>query len=231
MPDRDLKLNSLSRFSKKSPRLVLEEYSHCEVPAGCGGVVLRWRKPEAPIPMKIHVGAFNGFSRNRTLDGKEDLGNPKIPVSYGKHVLAIEINNFKPDHAIEFMYSELNEDYVRILKPEGETTILSLPDDTWRFTLDTPDIKWQDPDYDDSHWSPLVQMTTHADPRFGDMSNWTKRIADKGAIPLGLDMDNTTIREKVERLLTTENVVEKVFIRKTFTITESKQNNGDNDNA
>ncbi len=33
----DLNLNSLSRFSKKSSTMILEVYSHCEVPAGCGG--------------------------------------------------------------------------------------------------------------------------------------------------------------------------------------------------
>ena len=33
-----LRLNTLNRFRKHSPRLLLEEYSHCEVPAGCGGV-------------------------------------------------------------------------------------------------------------------------------------------------------------------------------------------------
>jgi hypothetical protein len=31
--DRDLKLNSLSRYSKESPLLILEEHGHCEVPA------------------------------------------------------------------------------------------------------------------------------------------------------------------------------------------------------
>ena len=42
------RLNSVDRFRKKSERLVLEEHGHCEVPAGCGGVVLRWRtEPEA----------------------------------------------------------------------------------------------------------------------------------------------------------------------------------------
>jgi hypothetical protein len=41
MAGKDLRLNSLSRYTKRSPEYVLEEHSHCEVPAGCGGVVLR----------------------------------------------------------------------------------------------------------------------------------------------------------------------------------------------
>ena len=43
MPDRQLRINTLSRYRGRPPRLVLEEHNHCEVPAGCGGVVLRWR--------------------------------------------------------------------------------------------------------------------------------------------------------------------------------------------
>jgi hypothetical protein len=31
--DRDLKLNSIDRYVKSSPRFVLEEHGHCEVPA------------------------------------------------------------------------------------------------------------------------------------------------------------------------------------------------------
>lgn len=37
MPDQNLKLNSLSRYTKQSPNLVLQECEHCEVPAGCAG--------------------------------------------------------------------------------------------------------------------------------------------------------------------------------------------------
>lgn len=39
---RDLELNSIDRYVKSSPRFVLEEHSHCEVPAGCGGGVWEW---------------------------------------------------------------------------------------------------------------------------------------------------------------------------------------------
>lgn len=220
MSERDLKLNSLSRFSKQSSRFVLEEYSHCEVPAGCGGVVLRWQKPEVPIPMTMRDFAPNGTSRNRTLNGSENLYSSKIPVSYGKHVLAIEINDFKPEYAVIFMYCQLDEDYVRILKPYGDTNILSLPDGTWRYTLDSPDPKWQEPDFDDSGWHSLVEKPTYADPRYGDISSSTQRLVDKGAVPLGIDIENPNILEQLKHLLTSENVIPKLFIRKTFTIIE-----------
>jgi hypothetical protein len=54
MPDSDdLRLNELQRYRKTSGRLALKVHSHCEVPAGCGGVVLRWRRPGAPIGIAL----------------------------------------------------------------------------------------------------------------------------------------------------------------------------------
>ena len=49
MTDEGPKLNGPDRYRKRSPRLVLEEHSHCEVPAGCGGVVLRWINTDREI--------------------------------------------------------------------------------------------------------------------------------------------------------------------------------------
>jgi hypothetical protein len=50
MPSDDVRLNSLDAFTKKSPRFILEEHGGGEVPAGCGGVVLRWINPAAAEP-------------------------------------------------------------------------------------------------------------------------------------------------------------------------------------
>ena len=75
----DKKLNSLERFRKQSPRLVLEEHSHCEVPAGCGGVVLRWRNPLAGLPLLVHFYAPG--KSTLYLDGREvtQIGNDLPP--------------------------------------------------------------------------------------------------------------------------------------------------------
>ena len=48
-------LNSIDRFRKRPERIVLEEHGHCEIPAGCGGVVLRWRNPQTAVPVTIHL--------------------------------------------------------------------------------------------------------------------------------------------------------------------------------
>src|SRR5262245_40424789 len=153
MADRDLKLNSLSRYSKQSPRLVLEEYGHCEVPAGCGGAVLRCRQPDEPIPMTIRTSVGNGYRRNHRLDGADTGWLSRIPVKYGNHALTFESYEGNPAFALVMFVGQLYEDYVRILQPEGDTKIISRPDGTWKFALDQPpNDDWQQPDYDDSHW-------------------------------------------------------------------------------
>ena len=50
--DDDLRVNTLHRFAKHSPTLILHEYSSCEVPAGCGGVVMRWIAPDQDAPSR-----------------------------------------------------------------------------------------------------------------------------------------------------------------------------------
>jgi hypothetical protein len=74
MADRELDLNTI-RAIKQSPGLVLEEHGHCEVPAGCGGVVLRWRRRvQIPIQIWLHTVA----SKTVYLDGVEYAGETMI---------------------------------------------------------------------------------------------------------------------------------------------------------
>jgi hypothetical protein len=158
LPDQDsnLKLNDLARYSKQSPRLVLEEYGHCEVPAGCGGVVLRWRNPNEPLPMVIQLSYGNGLP-TILLDGQKTV-SARNPVSYGAHALAITINNFDPNFAILSLRAWLDEQYVRILQPTGDVEILSKPDGTWKYTLRVPATdEWHQPNFDDTNWLPMVE--------------------------------------------------------------------------
>ncbi|MFX0095185.1 MAG: hypothetical protein ACFFBD_25855, partial [Candidatus Hodarchaeota archaeon] len=82
---RKLRLNSLSRYSKKSARLILEEYSHCEIPAGCGGVVLRWIDPREKVYFNLErviCGSYEIF-----LDGDPPPKYSTPNLEYGEHVL------------------------------------------------------------------------------------------------------------------------------------------------
>src|SRR6516225_2573710 len=86
----DLRLNELERFRKTSSRLALEAHSHCEVPAGCGGVVLRWTRPGAPLGV-----AFSKYFAqpvdDLSLDGKK-LAEQRAPVTPGTHVVSFTID-------------------------------------------------------------------------------------------------------------------------------------------
>src|SRR5947209_3001910 len=81
-------VNSLDRFRKQPTRLVLEEYSHCEVPAGCGGVVLRWRNPLAAISVLLHV--FTPVKSTTLIDGKA-THHGLMDLAVGRHVFAARI--------------------------------------------------------------------------------------------------------------------------------------------
>jgi hypothetical protein len=190
MPDHELKLNGLSRYTKQSPRLVLEEYSHCEVPAGCGGVVLRWRNPDQPIPMLVRCFSLNGSVKHQRLDGEDTYLHSKLLVSYGVHVLSLVIHHADPQFALVLLSAALDPQYARILQPEGDTTLLSLPDDTWRYTLEEPqDSAWQQPDFDDAAWTPLVDrpIKPASQQERRTIDSWTQELLDAGARPLGLD--------------------------------------------
>lgn len=64
---RDLVVNDLSRYEKSSARLVLEDYSSCEVPAGCGGGILRWIDPREALPLTLHLWKAARLRRPRLV--------------------------------------------------------------------------------------------------------------------------------------------------------------------
>ena len=81
-------LNSLNRFRKQSAKLVLEEHGHCEVPAGCGGVILRWRNPQ--LSRNVRVYCFAPDKAKLFMDG-EELKSGLTDLAIGPHLLCAEI--------------------------------------------------------------------------------------------------------------------------------------------
>jgi len=71
---RNLRLNGIDRFVKSSPHLHLEEYDSCEVPSGCGGVVLRWTNINSPIALDLVIrqnGKLQGWMNGRAMAERE----------------------------------------------------------------------------------------------------------------------------------------------------------------
>src|SRR5947209_16619792 len=84
------RLNSLDRFRKQPGRLVLEEHGHCEVPAGCGGVVLRWRNPFAALPLTVHL--YSPAEVTWLVDGNKPP-TARVDLAPGTHVFGFVIAN------------------------------------------------------------------------------------------------------------------------------------------
>ncbi|QPC83696.1 hypothetical protein G4Y79_04755 [Phototrophicus methaneseepsis] len=206
MPNRDLKLNALSRFSKSSPRLVLEEYSHCEVPAGCGGVVLRWRRAEEPFTMWLRQNT-SARTMVMTLDGENILWMTRLSVNWGHHLFAMSFEEVDLSHGFLLFSARLDDQFIRILQPEGEPEVLSKPDGKWKYTLDEPaSEEWQSPDFDDSSWAPMVAKTLPSKGFHGhDISDFCQRIRDIGAEDLGIDADTDASRVWIRRAFTIQS--------------------------
>jgi hypothetical protein len=204
--DRELKLNSISRYAKGSSRLVLEEHGHCEVPAGCGGVVLRWRNQNQSLPVEMWVHT-NG-EREFFLDGAHpSSGRPLL--SYGEHVLAFRISGFDPQSGLLMFagfYDEKEMVHVELSHRIGERIyILSVVDGSWKYSLVEPfDDTWKVIEFDDSTWAAMVAKPI-PEPSEKDRGWYAyKKLTDFGAQGLGIETTggNVWIRKtfRLERL-------------------------------
>jgi hypothetical protein len=154
MAKRDLNLNSLGRYAKQSSRLILEQHSHCEVPAGCGGVVLRWRSDVSELPVLLH--AFSSGKSKLLIDGLAPASSRPM-VSFGDHVLALVLEEV-PKDAILAVAAVHDASRVPLISQQlGEVLhVLSDADGTWRSTTIKPaDDHWMKSGFDDSSWAAL----------------------------------------------------------------------------
>ncbi|WP_224242198.1 hypothetical protein [Hyalangium gracile] len=172
----DLRLNELQRYRKTSSRLALEVHSHCEVPAGCGGAVLRWRKPDADlgITLSSYLGvASEGFF----LDGKP-IQEQRTLVSPGEHVLSFVVD--EPGKQ-GFLLMEIS------LRPHiasaKQSQVTSRADGRWRAATRQPPEGWQLPGFDDSSFVPLVEKPV-SEPKGSD--RWLWGMMQRNAKGLGL---------------------------------------------
>ncbi len=186
MSDDDPALNSPDRYVKRSPRLVLEEHSHCEVPAGCGGVVLRWINADREVPIRLRL-----YTRSKvdvfTLDGARPTSSRPL-VPRGDHVLALCVQSVPGEGALIFSADYVEDHARRTSRPLGlEFSLRSAADGTWLATTEAPaDDRWRDDPFDDSKWSPLVAVPMPA-PEKNSGEAWHHReLVESGAVAIGL---------------------------------------------
>jgi hypothetical protein len=187
MADRDLKLNSLSRYSKESPLLILEEHGHCEIPAGCGGVVLRWRDPREGVPLVMRMYAEGECTV--LLDGQAPPAARTV-VPYGDHVLGFVVSGFDPAYLVLLFRLANDPPSRRVSRPDAPFQVATAADGTWRYTVDGPtDDAWTRPGFDDSGWAGLVHRPDRRPPDDPgrDLGAYrVDRLTRDGAVGLGL---------------------------------------------
>jgi hypothetical protein len=176
-------LNSLERFRKQPGRLVLEEHGNCEVPAGCGGVVLRWRNPQATVPALVHLYAPREASV--WIDGARLL-HSRIDLSPGRHVVAVALAEV--DLSAGLLMMVLREEDLRGRKPPGhleQLRVLTAGNGTWKYTLNPPPEGWAGLEYEDD-WAALDVVPTPQLERTTSGHWAVRRCGELGALCLGL---------------------------------------------
>jgi hypothetical protein len=183
------RLNTVDRFRKHPGRLVLEEYSSCEIPAGCGGVVLRWRNPLAAAPFTVYLHpAASCF-----IDGKA-LQSSRVDLAPGPHALALVFNDVELSTVILLAAVVFDPPSSPRRRPgelvESPLKVLSAADGTWKCSLDlSADEAWKTPDFDDAAWPALI-LATDAGRVEQATDTWQgRRCADQGAVGLSLPAD------------------------------------------
>jgi hypothetical protein len=156
---RDQDLNSLSRFRKQSGRLVLEVHSHCEVPAGCGGVVLRWRNPFAAVPLRVHL--YTPAPAVCFLDGAE-VQNGRVDLAPERHAVAFALDNVDLSAGLILFAAVHPETRADNSPPplvdDAPLKVVTADDGTWKCTLQEPATNaWHTPAFDDRDWVALTQ--------------------------------------------------------------------------
>lgn len=176
-------INSLDRFRKQSRRLVLESYSHCEVPAGCGGVVMRWRDPFASVPVVLHL--YTPAPAACFLDG-QPLETMRTDLPPGDHVFAAHVEAV-PNTAALVLFA-----VTRFPERKGTPTHGVQPPDfrsggreVWNAAFAPPGDAWARPGFDDSAWEPLVPTAAPEVGKDGDGWYQVRQLTELGARCLG----------------------------------------------
>ena len=183
-----LRINTLHRFAKHSPRLVLHEYSHCEVPAGCGGVVLRWIDPARGAPAAVRVAA-PAATATCWLDGAHLASNLML-LPPGRRVLAVHLRRTAP-RAQPFtvsIHSDADGD---------EIDLIAFGDPQYRCTAAEPaaELAWTAPGFDDAAWPAAGRASAEL---IAAQERWEQRgfeqAAADGRAVLLLDADELWLR-------------------------------------
>ena len=157
MPDSQ-DLNSLERFRKRTAKIILEEHGHCEVPAGCGGVVLRWRNPFDAVPLTLSI--YTPVPASCFLDAGE-VRNARVDLAPGRHAFSAVLKNVDLSAGLILLAAVCTgtgAEHIP-LSPvvESPLQVLTADDGSWKFAFAGPaSDDWKSPAFDDRDWTSLV---------------------------------------------------------------------------
>jgi hypothetical protein len=218
------RLNSVDRFRKKSERLVLEEHGHCEVPAGCGGVVLRWRNP--CVLQSAVLWVYTPAEADILLDGQAPARG-RVDLTIGRHAVALAMENVDLAAGL-LLFAAVHEGtgsgVSAEVGKERPVRVLSDDDGTWKYALERPADDWAAPGFGDAAWPALVRHPTPTFSQPGRGRYACERCAGFGAVCLGLPLPGDRERPGWwQRLLgrpapAQEPVLGNVWVRKVFEV-------------
>ncbi len=180
------KLNSLDRFRKQPGRLVLEEHGHCEIPAGCGGVVLRWRNPRSAVHVVVHV--YTPLPGDVRMDG-QPLEWSRIDLPPGRHLLTVALQEVELERGFLMFAAWSDPKLVEIPAAHAQETafqILSRADGSWKYTLEQPDAGFFTLPFEDSRLPALVKHPTPTLTWQDHGASQCHRCNERKAVCLGL---------------------------------------------
>jgi hypothetical protein len=182
---RDLVVNDLERYTKSSDRLVLEDYSSCEVPAGCGGGILRWIDPLEALPLTLRL--WSNGETDAFFDGAPTRSS-RVEARPGPHLLALHVRpkiDGPAQLALALRYSDATDpkgtfEPARSRSIGHEIAILSGRDVVMVATAAAPaGDEWKQIAFDHAGWAAL---TPEAAGKTGEREDWhLKFVKEAGA--------------------------------------------------
>lgn len=180
----DLRLNTIDRFRKTSERLVLEEHGSCEVPAGCGGVVLRWFNPDAGVPVIFRAGFTSQLEI--FLDG-EPIPSSRVTIPFGEHVVSLRCRHAPGELPGLWLAGQRdlagNYEEEDVILPDLTTST----DGTWLAVFAEPqEGEWTALEFDDSQWQSPPVLTLDPE-QIAQEQRWQYRSMENcGAVAFDL---------------------------------------------
>lgn len=183
----DLTLNGLDRFRKHSSRVVVEAYSHCEVPAGCGGNVWRYSDAQSCLPLTIRV-ASGGVAQQIWLDGQQHTGS-WMDLKAGRHRICLSI---APAASTNFLLLHLAYDPRReryVTGPVDALKAIQLKSDSsgWLVSAREPAGEWLEAQHEPGkNWVSPAIFAANGVLKDKNTAYQFDAVINAGALPIGI---------------------------------------------